>query len=132
MTGAADWFALPIQGREERRHLYRWIAREETYVAAKFDDQRDSHDAAFDGHDFEGFWFRQIVQYLDRARIALESAESFRQLGEEDACRQMEMRAQQAVAKSMMTSKGCCESMIRVFGPMPKPGVSSGEIQEWK
>lgn len=42
------------------------------------------------------------------------------------------MRGQQALAKAMMTAKGCVESSIRVFGPLPKPGMSSGYVEPWE
>lgn len=122
---------LPTQGRAEREHLYLWIQGEEEYVAGKFDDQRPSHDEAMrDCHlELEGFWFRQIVQYYDRARLFFNEA-----LGMEEGDpgrRDMEMRGQQALAKAMMTAKGCVESSIRVYGSLPKPGVTSGEVEAW-
>lgn len=123
--------ALPTQGRAEREHLYRWIVGEEEYVAGKFDDQRPDHDDEMrDSHlNPEGFWFRQIVQYYDRARIFFNEALS---LEEGDPHRrEMEQRGQQALAKAMMTAKGCVESSIRVYGPLPKPGLSSGNVEEW-
>lgn len=146
--------ALPTQGRAEREHLYDWITGEEQYVAGKFDDQRQGHDDDLrDSHlERTGFWFRQITQYYDRARIAFQAAaecradaesydESFEQSGnpaEEDQAqdlrrdaRMLEMKGQQALAKAFMTAKGCVESSIRVFGPLPKPGLSSGYVEEW-
>lgn len=133
---------LPTQGRAERAHLYLWIKGEEEYVAGKFDDQRDGHDESLrvEGMGPEGFWFRQIVQYYDRARIFFEEAASIRSscspheelsLDEKQKVRELEMRGQQALAKGFMTAKGCVESSIRVFGPLPKPGLSSGYIEEW-
>lgn len=143
-------FALPTQGRSERLHLYQWISEEERYVAGKFDDQRSGHDDSLksEGMNDEGFWFRQIVQYLDRARIAFQAAAEFHQEAQrhksmtdsekhtkfkhyEKMARVQEMKAQQALAKAMMTVKGAVESSIRVFGPLPKPGLSSGNVEEW-
>ena len=144
-------FSLPTQSRAERLHLYQWIAEEENYVAGKFDDQRDGHDESLisEGMNDEGFWFRQIVQYLDRARIAFQAAHEFRNIAEQysksvtseehraksnrysEMARMQEMKGQQALAKAMMTTKGCVESSIRVFGPLPKPGLSSGNVEEW-
>ena len=121
---------LPTQGRLEREHLYLWVVDEENYVASKFDDQRDGHDDSLreEGVGPQGFWFRQIVQYYDRARLFFEEAER-----EEDPeiKRLFQMRGQQALAKGFMTAKGCVESSIRVFGPLPKPGLSSGYVEEW-
>ncbi len=144
--------ALPTQGRAEREHLYQWIVGEENYVAGKFDDQRNGHDDSMRTHhvkqDGEGFWFRQIVQYYDRARVFFEQAEEVRKMADkietvsnEDAykrkrklehdARHLEMRGQQALCKAFMTAKGCVESSIRVYGPLPKPGLSSGNVEEW-
>lgn len=125
---SSDSFCLPTQGREERLHLYRWIEGEEKYVAGKFDDQRDRHDESMRSCDLEDFWIRQVVQYYDRARTFLGVASNLE--GEER--RILEMKAQQAMAKAMMTAKGMVESSIRVFGALPKPGVTSGEIEVWE
>lgn len=126
-----DHFPLPIQGKPERRHLYVWIKEEERYVREKYDDgrqQRETHDEAMATRDLEAFWTRQILQYLDRAAAFLKDA----QVADNDLKRErLEKLAQQALAKGFMTFKGCVESSIRVFGPMPKPGVSSGEILHW-
>lgn len=134
-TTEVESVPLPTQGRLERQHLYEWIVGEESYVAGKFDDQRDGHDDSMRKHgmsqDGEGFWFRQIVQYYDRARLFLDQAKSLHQEGQHEAARNLEMRGQQALAKAFMTAKGCVESSIRVFGPLPKPGLSSGYVEEW-
>ena len=123
-----ETFPLPTQGRSERVHLYQWIAGEEGYVHGKFNDQRDGHDQTLKDYDLEAFWIRQVVQYYDRAAAFLKAAKE----SEGADRRHLEQRAQQAMAKAMMTAKGMVESSIRVYGPMPKPGVSSGEVEEWK
>lgn len=80
-------------------------------------DDRALHDERLklDGVNDESFWFRQIFQYVDRARIF--GLDTF--------------QGRQALAKSIMTMIGCIESVIRVYGPLPAPGVPSGEIKEW-
>jgi hypothetical protein len=144
-TTEIAWVELPTQGRAERAHLYDWIVKEESYVAGKFDDQRAGHDDSMKEEHLsaDGFWFRQIVQYYDRARIAFRVAAEMREkanntMTDHEArskaqrqARYMEMKGQQALAKAMMTSKGCVESSIRCFGPLPKPGLSSGDVEEW-
>lgn len=122
-TAGETYAGLPLQGREERRILYDWMTVEEKYVAAKFDSQRHVHDATL--HDLDAFWIPQIVQYLDRAKVFLESS-----AGHKDANRRhLELLAQQALAKGMMTFKGLVEASIRVYGPLPEPGVPSGEVK---
>lgn len=144
---ARGFFPLPTQGRTEREHLYKWIVDEEVYVKSKFDDaargeQRSSHDDTLRNYDMTAFWTRQIVQYLDRADAFLKGAKEKRaesdgtgvgtDLYVQERARALEMKAQQAIAKAMMTAKGCAESAIRVFGNMPQPGVESGEVREWE
>jgi hypothetical protein len=127
---ANDFGILPLQGRSERDQLYRWMCAEEKYVAGKFDDQRNGHDQEMAEHHFhdDGFWLRQIVQYYDRARVFFDAAQE--EHGETK--RHLEMRGQQAVVKAMMTAKGAVESTIRVFGNLPEPGHSSGEVRAWE
>lgn len=134
-----DHFPLPTQGKPERRHLYRWMSLEEVYVHAKFDAdgsgaQREDHDKGMRAHDLDAWWIRQILQYLDRAKLELEVAKSFRENEGDYGAKVAELhekKAQQAMAKCLLTAKGMCESAIRVFGPMPKPGVPSGEVLHW-
>lgn len=121
-----DESSLPLQGRKERMHLYDWVYAEEEYVAGKFDDQRNGHDDTLKVYDLDAFWKRQVVQYLDRAKLYLEGAAIETN---ETRKRVLELWAQQAMAKCMMTAKGMVESSIRVYGPLPKPGVPSGEIE---
>lgn len=126
--------ALPTQGRAERLHLYNWITEEEVYVAGKFDDERQGHDHSMKTEGVEGFWLRQIVQYYDRATIFFAEARAQREAGGEGSERVacfFEKKAQQALAKAMMTAKGCVESSIRVYGNMPRPGYPSGDILDW-
>lgn len=124
-------FPLPLQGRPERLHLYRWVEVEEGYAARKFDTQRDLHDVEMEKRDME-WWTSQVVQYLDRAKHFLDGARQFRILVDDgESAEHLERKAQQAMAKCMMTAKGMCESSIRVFGYLPKPGLPSGEIEKW-
>lgn len=123
-----EFVPLPTQGRRERAHLYEWITQEEKYVAGKFDDQRAGHDDTLRHYDVDEFWTRQVMQYYDRARQFLRAAA---EETETDTRRHLEQRAQQAIVKAMMTAKGFAECSIRVYGPLPQPGVSSGEVREW-
>ncbi len=124
-----DTFPLPLQGRPERLHLYKWIKEEEIYVAKKFDDERNGRDKSLAEEDLN-YWYRQITQYLDRANAFLKAARESQELGtKEEIVREYHLRAQQAMAKAMMTAKGLVESSIRVFGPLPKPGLPSGYIE---
>lgn len=132
MANLPEFAPLPIQGRQEREHLYQWVAAEEEYVAAKFDDERNGHDEQMRNDPELDFWIRQVVQYYDRARHFLIAAKRERIGAGEEGAEYLEKKAQQAICKGMMTAKGMAESSIRVFGPLPKPGVSSGEIEPWE
>lgn len=109
-------FPVPPE-RSARLHWLTWYQKELDYVDKKFDDQRNGHDHEMfvDGLDDGGFWFRQIFQYVPRARLLGLNTPNGRQ----------------ALAKMAMTAIGCLESCIRVFGPLPEPGFTSGEIREW-
>jgi hypothetical protein len=151
---AAGNVPLPVQGKEERRHLYLWMRGEEEYVVGKFDIdhevQRRQHDEHMRDHHVShgGWWVRQIVQYYDRANMFFAEAASLRDqakrfasITDEDTHKKrqklerdathLELRAKQAIVKAMMTAKGCAESAIRVYGNLPMPGVPSGEVQPW-
>lgn len=101
----------------ERIEWWDWYLQEVDYADNKFGDQRAGHDAAMlaDGFGPDGFWFRQVFQYADRARL----------FGMDT------LQGRQALAKLVMTAMGAVESAIRVHGHMPKPGLSSGYIEDW-
>lgn len=104
---------------ESKKHLNAWAREEAKYASKKFGHSvRGEHDAEMEAEQVgeDSWWYRQIHQYIDRARLfGLETPQG-----------------RQALAKAMLAMHGAVESSIRVFGPMPLPGVPSGEIQEWK
>jgi hypothetical protein len=102
--------------RAERMHIRQWVRQERQYADTKFDDQRALHDDEMRRHGVsdDGFWLRQIMQYVARAQV----------LGLDNPL------GRQAMAKAYMTLGGCLESMVRVYGRLPAPGVPSGEIGE--
>lgn len=103
--------------QQSRRHVFVWMQRETVYASNKFKGQRDSHDESLRKEQIsdDAWWYRQIHQYIDRARLqGLDTPQGRQQL-----------------AKALMTMRGCVESSVRVFGPLPEPGVPSGEIREW-
>lgn len=104
--------------KPERAHLERWRQLELEYADTKFDHQRVGHDTRLKEEQLadDSWWFGQIFQYVDRARIyGLELPQG-----------------RQALAKCWLTMGGCLESMIRTFGPLPEPGHTSGEIRLWE
>lgn len=101
----------------EREHIQRWVAEEALYADKKFSGPGDGREEEMrkEGIDDGGWWVRQIFQYVDRAKLF--GLDTF--LG------------RQAMMKCYMTLGGFLESMVRVHGSLPTPGVTSGEIQEW-
>lgn len=88
-----------------------WLIRERRYQVKKFGIATD------DAHTGEGladdsWWWRQLTTYFHRSRV----------LGVDGPV------GRQALAKFVATACALLESVIRVHGPLPPPGVPSGEI----
>jgi hypothetical protein len=102
-----------------RDQLALWLASERyAYADVKWHEERRAllKTAMADGgirEDSE--WWGWITQYLRRAQL----------LGVESP------NGRQAFGKFIVTSMSCAEQAIRVFGPMPRPGVPSGELSDW-
>lgn len=103
---------------KEFQYVLDWLYQERTYQTEKFDykEQDDTHTREFDLNKSEIefdliFWNRQLYTYLYRAWI----------LGLDTP------GGRQALAKFAATAVAFTESTVRVFGPLPQPGVSSGE-----
>jgi hypothetical protein len=102
--------------KPERAHIRQWVRQERQYADEKFEDQRALHDEEMRRHgvDNDGFWLPQITQYVSRAQV----------LGLDNPL------GRQAMAKAYMTLGGFLESMVRVYGRLPAPGVPSGEVKK--
>jgi hypothetical protein len=101
--------------RRERKRILEWLRDEwRLYADVKFDDQRSKHDAhmADTALEPDGWWRNQVLQYVHRAQVLGVDTEAGRQ----------------AAVKGLAAYHGMCESMVRVYGNPPKPGVPSGEI----
>lgn len=130
-----EFVALPTNGRSERQEILSWMAEEQQYAHEKFNfDSDDYRDKDLQKYDIDAFWWPRITQYVDRCRVFMNGAleASMEQtLDAQERARKFEMMAQQQMAKVIMTAKDAAESMIRVYGGMPRPGVSSGIIELW-
>lgn len=94
--------------------MLQWLNEEWIYADTKFDDQRKTHDAYMQEESPRGGWWEnQVYQYLSRASV----------LGMDNPL------GRQALIKMLAAMTGMIESMIRVHGLPPKPGVPSGEVQ---
>lgn len=86
-----------------------WLRGERSYQMAKFGVAADDeHTKAGLGQD--QWWWRQLTTYFHRAGV----------LGLENEL------GRQALAKFVSTSCGLLESVVRLYGHLPPPGVPSG------
>lgn len=95
-------------------YVRKWLADERHYTIQKFGIELDDQHIKewMEDHDpTNSYWERQFDNYLGRAeRLSLD-----RQGG------------RQALAKFVATAVGMLEAAVRVYGPLPEPGVTSGE-----
>lgn len=92
-----------------------WFDAESIYQDAKWDSTRHAHDALMADEGIRGRWTNDVNMYLHRAGlIGLDKP-----------------NGRQALAKAAMVVVAAVESAVRVYGPLPEPGHTSGEIVEW-
>lgn len=94
-----------------------WLRDERAYQIEKFgleqDDQHTQEWAVLQtANEFsESWWEKQFENYLGRASvIGLDTP-----------------NGRQALAKFVATAVGMLEAAIRLYGPLPEPGVPSGQ-----
>ncbi len=103
---------------EARVALKIWLLQERSrYADIKYAENGENRarliTAMVDTESIPELWDVQIEGYMDRARtFGLETA-----------------HGRQAMGKAIVTMMHCLETAIEVHGPMPKPGVPSGEIR---
>lgn len=92
---------------DTEEYVRQWLAIERGYTIEKFGVDLDNQ------HLREGFawWEQQFLNYFHRAQV----------LGLDTP------GGRQAAAKFVATAVGMLEAVVREFGPLPKPGVPSGE-----
>jgi len=97
-----------------------WINIERHYTLEKFSSIEDrTHIVEWQLADYLDdeeiqWWDRQLENYLYRARV----------LGLDTP------NGRQALAKFVSTAVGMLSATVQQFGPLPKAGLPSGEIQE--
>lgn len=92
-----------------------WFKGETAYQDGKFESSRPEHDKLMAEEGIMGRWINDINMYLHRANlIGLDK-----------------LNGRQALAKAAMVCVAAVESAVRVYGPLPEPGHTSGEIVEW-
>lgn len=98
-------------------YIVKWLHDEREYQTNKFDytEQDDTHTRDFLNGlvltSGELFWDRQINTYIHRAQV----------LGIDTPA------GRQAVLKAAATTVAFAESVVRMYGIVPEPGVTSGE-----
>jgi hypothetical protein len=110
---AFDAAVAGMQGKSPATLAFDWLAGERAYQVWKFGTELDD-EHTLEGLADTGWWWRQLSSYFHRARV----------LGLDNPT------GRQALAKFVATGCGLVESVIRVYGPLPRPGVPSGEIGE--
>jgi hypothetical protein len=88
------------------QHVLDWLEGEEVYARTKWTDEME--DAIKDEDEYTDW----VNSYIHRAKV----------LGLETPA------GRQALAKALKTMQGFVESTVRKHGPLPDPGVPSGEI----
>ena len=101
-----------VQTMTEASQCFEWLVREREYQIKKFGTALDDEHTK-QGLGEDGWWWQQLTNYFHRSRI----------LGLDTPV------GRQAIAKFTATSCGLLESVIRVHGPIPRPGVSSGNVE---
>jgi hypothetical protein len=100
---------------QNHEYLLDWLTKELVYVDKKFPSSvRGDHSSELEqtGVSFDSYWFQQVYQYVKRAEI----------LGLDNPL------GRQAIAKGLSTMFGLVERVIEVYGELPPPGVSSGNL----
>lgn len=93
-------------------YVREWLKGERAYTLDKFGLETDNqHVHEWDYRDEEDWWNQQFDNYYTRAGVlTLEN-----------------MNGRQALAKFVATAVGMLEATVRMYGPLPEPGVTSGE-----
>lgn len=103
--------SVPRLGTSAASQAFDWLVRERAYQVRKFGTELDDQHTR-EGLDDDGWWWRQLTSYYHRARV----------LGLQTGV------GRQALAKFAATACGLLESVVRVHGPLPPPGVPSGQV----
>ena len=100
-----------------RQDVLAWIEQErDQYADVKYAQDGDNRARLIDAMREEGLgdtWMNFILNYLKRAEL----------LGVQSA------QGRQALGKAIVTCMHALETSIEIFGPMPVPGVPSGEVR---
>ena len=105
-----DYVSRPTIAGSAGSQTFDWLVGERQYQVTKFGTAADDAHTA-EGLDGDSWWWHQLTTYFHRSRV----------LGLETPL------GRQALAKFVATGCGLLESVVRMHGPLPAPGVPSGE-----
>lgn len=95
---------------ETEEYVRLWLAGERDYTLDKFGiDQDNRHIVEWNDSD-PSWWNQQLDNYYHRARLLGLTTPNGRQ----------------ALSKYVATAVGMLEATVRMYGPLPEPGASSG------
>ncbi len=100
-----------------RRLVRKWVADERhLYADQKWHEgSNEAHAIQRMATNDQQWWFDYIERYLNQARLqGLDS-----------------IQGRQALGKAIITCYSTLETSCLVYGPLPEPGVPSGEINKW-
>jgi hypothetical protein len=92
-------------------HVQAWLDAERAYGETKFPLTQNDEMLRRSGLGRDGEWMGFILNYLLRASV----------LGPDNPL------GRQALAKALRTTLALTETVVRLHGPLPDPGVPSGD-----
>lgn len=117
-----DWIdenKMDIITQHARYQLIAWLQDErKNYADVKWKDGESNRESLIQKMKEEGWtptWTDFAYAYMKRAEL----------MGPDT------LQGRQAMGKAVVTLMHILETAIMVFGPMPEPGHTSGEIVEW-
>lgn len=114
-----SWALRKARDAMARRELALWIRLERSrYADVKFEDDTAGRENLFRATKEEGYgdtWNDFVQNYLTRAK----------EWGIDTP------KGRQALGKAIVTLMHCLETGIQVYGDMPEPGHTTGEVREW-
>lgn len=106
-----------IDEQEAHTQVLDWLDEERVYTLEKFGTDKDRfHVEEFVAREHpidNEWWTMQLDNYYHRAHV----------LGIDNP------NGRQALAKFVATAVGMLAATVQVYGPLPEPGVPSGEIK---
>lgn len=108
---------LAARRTKARRRVAQWLRDERRLYADIKWHEGDNEATIMKAMEADQtWWFNYVDRYLNQARLqGLDT-----------------IQGRQAAAKGLVTLTALVETAVLVHGDLPKPGVTSGEIIEWK